>query len=732
MSVRAAIAAKSDAERIPLLEAAFRERPHPAIADLLLKLDPQDYPLDAKRLADAERWARDLRRRDDPRVAAAQAAVLAALPFTSDSSKPFWEVFFEGLSDPRFKHVDFGTFAVRERIRGWFERRMANAIERIEGDVPEAPDGLAELLALYEEPTETNEEALLAAIYAHPEDDAPRQIYADWLTERDDPRGEFITLQLRGEEKEAAKLLKGHEREWLGPLEPMLRKDVVFERGFPARAVTAFKQPRDVAEHGHHPAWATLVEIQGMTGEHDVVKQRSTEWVGPAFRGLRIVRGLHAGGLANLAAVEEPWGIEAIEVALDRVETWDLLAAIRNLPHLHTLWIDRSVPLDADAPLWRVPLMARVKHLGLSDLVVGAVEQAAAHGIESFTFDLWRQGLQLVFRRTAKGLTDLLIRGTGKKVTVDIPAVLAQLSVTAISVEPTRGFAPTPADLEKWRGIASIRNVAPPREWKPRLSAIDVSRDGTRVAMACAGAVRVVELASGATRELRDIDAPGFLQWSPDGARLLVRSWGGHHLTIWDVDAGAIAQRLHTKGSIMGMEWVDDGHVVSWPPLVLYDTATAEGTQLERVTNAAAVLPDGRIAVSKGNAVVLRPLGKGPVQELDAGAAVWHVVRLGDRIVAGGNKGLVKAWRWADGSPAGEWRLPAEWRPSWFAEVDGWILARESQGFWWLREGREPVEAGLRVTDRSSIALLRSHVARVVRISDDDELHVEDVELEAP
>ncbi len=38
---------------------------------------------------------------------------------------------------------------------------------------------------------------LLAAIRAHPDDDAPRLVYADWLQERDDPRGEYIALACR-------------------------------------------------------------------------------------------------------------------------------------------------------------------------------------------------------------------------------------------------------------------------------------------------------------------------------------------------------------------------------------------------------------------------------------------------------------------------------------------------------------------------------------------------------
>ena len=43
-----------------------------------------------------------------------------------------------------------------------------------------------------------NEEAaFLNAIFANPDDDAPRLIYADWLEERDDPKGEFIRLQCK-------------------------------------------------------------------------------------------------------------------------------------------------------------------------------------------------------------------------------------------------------------------------------------------------------------------------------------------------------------------------------------------------------------------------------------------------------------------------------------------------------------------------------------------------------
>ena len=41
----------------------------------------------------------------------------------------------------------------------------------------------------------THDDAFLQAIIENPDDDAPRLLYADWLEERGDPRGEFIRVQ---------------------------------------------------------------------------------------------------------------------------------------------------------------------------------------------------------------------------------------------------------------------------------------------------------------------------------------------------------------------------------------------------------------------------------------------------------------------------------------------------------------------------------------------------------
>jgi uncharacterized protein (TIGR02996 family) len=70
------------------------------------------------------------------------------------------------------------------------------------------------------------QEAFLHDILSHPEDDAPRLIYADWLDERNDPRGEFIRVQCALAhlsdvdprrwplEQREQELLREHEPKW--------------------------------------------------------------------------------------------------------------------------------------------------------------------------------------------------------------------------------------------------------------------------------------------------------------------------------------------------------------------------------------------------------------------------------------------------------------------------------------------------------------------------------------
>jgi uncharacterized protein (TIGR02996 family) len=75
---------------------------------------------------------------------------------------------------------------------------------------------------------------LLDAIRNTPDDNGPRLVYADWLIERDDPRGHFIMLQCHAEREmrdRASPLLALHEPTWTCHL-PAWARDPQFSRGF--------------------------------------------------------------------------------------------------------------------------------------------------------------------------------------------------------------------------------------------------------------------------------------------------------------------------------------------------------------------------------------------------------------------------------------------------------------------------------------------------------------------
>ena len=116
---------------------------------------------------------------------------------------------------------------------------------------------------------------LEAAIQRAPEDPVPYQIYADWLTERGDPRGELIALQVALEKPgaspelqgRAAELVEKHRTAWLGDL-PAGGFSCTWRRGF-LDAVTLGDDQS--AEIDHAELYATLralpaaIALRGLT-----------------------------------------------------------------------------------------------------------------------------------------------------------------------------------------------------------------------------------------------------------------------------------------------------------------------------------------------------------------------------------------------------------------------------------------------------------------------------------
>ena len=112
----------------------------------------------------------------------------------------------------------------------------------------------------------TDRDALIAAITAHPDDDTPRLVYADWLQENGEPdRAEFIRLQCRlehriatGSEWDALAVRESELRAKLfGHLDALGFTSVTFRRGFVGTITSGMEPIRD----GLEPLRAALAKL---------------------------------------------------------------------------------------------------------------------------------------------------------------------------------------------------------------------------------------------------------------------------------------------------------------------------------------------------------------------------------------------------------------------------------------------------------------------------------------
>jgi uncharacterized protein (TIGR02996 family) len=82
--------------------------------------------------------------------------------------------------------------------------------------------------------------ALRAAVYAVPDDDAPRLVLADYLLERGDPRGELIHVQCAIARGDTSEALLAREQELLSDrLGSAIPGAIGYERGFARAVLTA-------------------------------------------------------------------------------------------------------------------------------------------------------------------------------------------------------------------------------------------------------------------------------------------------------------------------------------------------------------------------------------------------------------------------------------------------------------------------------------------------------------
>jgi uncharacterized protein (TIGR02996 family) len=307
------------------------------------------------------------------------------------------------------------------------------------------------------------EAELLAAIYAAPDDDAPRLVYADWLQDRGDSLGEFIALQLQGISNDRTDALQTeHNPRILGSLTKQIRWGKL-ARGFPSScAVLASADPGD-------PRWATVSEVHGAALLDDEVPL-------PWLRHLV----LEDADVERLRTLARPIAAERLVWQMQEANARAMLAlSVANVPKLRRLeicdlrrevavidriwreprelaWLKLEVPelaisVDlADLPRWLAAYAdRRVQQLELCD-VFGAVAIAtrdAAGALSQLAIDL-RTLSQDPRRLTRMG--DGLLAGIG---------ALGKLQLTSASI---RGARETTVDLvdQLQRRLAKQTRVA--------------------------------------------------------------------------------------------------------------------------------------------------------------------------------------------------------------------------------------------------------------------------------
>jgi uncharacterized protein (TIGR02996 family) len=316
------------------------------------------------------------------------------------------------------------------------------------------------------------ERGLREDIYAAPDDDAPRLVYADWLIDRGDPLGSFISLQCerasRGDPNPSdaeQRLLDANWQAWIGyPAIVAVPPGIEFERGLWSAC--------DLFDPGEHarcspaelamaPAWSTVRRLvvpawlepaasdllRGPLGRSirtlDVCTRdfvaRLARWDGPPLAIRRLVlRDLQGEG--RLPRPELPpvrVGLPALEELTVRsfgayATKWIVAAEAAGLRALVLRFGDHELPYFKKA-------LRRAKHTSLERLTIEMDQRFAVHAVRDRAGELairsivpspLRGPLIESLAGARRWLDDLAVHAAPDAV-VSVPALGADLVATA-------------------------------------------------------------------------------------------------------------------------------------------------------------------------------------------------------------------------------------------------------------------------------------------------------------
>lgn len=280
-------------------------------------------------------WARE----PDPRLARIAARTLNERPWKSRASEDLYMDLLRIVGDAR--DVRSRPPAPPARPIDYFDRQYVRAHDAAADwtDVPLAAAEAPALAAWQQIFAPSDPRALLAAVYANPDDDAPRAVYADALVDSDPHRGTFINLQLQATDKAlaaAGRLRKTHGASWIpAAIQAVTSTNhTTFTRGFVSGVtlVDSYIERIDVDD----PAWNTVLDLEvvdryQLGRHHDRLLAQS--W----FRDLHTAFGCT--GCLRRTRGEVRWTV----ADLDRYDDPALLARMPDLLELH---LDTTVPAE--------------------------------------------------------------------------------------------------------------------------------------------------------------------------------------------------------------------------------------------------------------------------------------------------------------------------------------------------------------------------------------------------
>ena len=228
------------------------------------------------------------------------------------------------------------------------ERVEVEVIGRVERPWDDFPDDEVQRDDTWDDPRARE---LLDLVTAAPADDGPRRVLADYLMERENPRGEYIALSLDNAEPErCAALLAEHGARWLHPLNRVLTASSVrWSRGFVV-AADAYAHAGELDQIRGATAWGTIERLH--------IHRDTDCLLDPAMRSLRELGPIEGSWIDALIA--RPWPIESLDIDLDTLNIPDInkLYSATTLPKLRSLTLsglalDTAVAALPHAVWWK-------------------------------------------------------------------------------------------------------------------------------------------------------------------------------------------------------------------------------------------------------------------------------------------------------------------------------------------------------------------------------------------